>query len=102
MGAIQITPDLYEKVDFTSTYLGVRVALVVPDPCADDHKTTGKMDQLRGRRLAVEKGSYCADLLRRIAPDFTSVELEDPLDVFKKPSVATRCSPPQKRARLMR
>jgi len=83
VGAVQVTPDLYEKVDFTSIYLGLRVALVVPDARAGDYKTITKMDRLKGRRLAVEKGSYYVGLLRTIAPNFTIVELEDPLDFFK-------------------
>ena len=43
---------------------------------------------IRDRRIAVEKGSYYARLLRAVAPNFTIVELDDPMDFFRKPGVA--------------
>jgi len=83
VGAVQLTPDLYEQVDFTSVYLALRAALVALDAQAGDYRTLKDIEKLKGRRLAVETGSYYARLLRAGAPNYTIVELDDPLDFFK-------------------
>jgi len=88
MGAVSVTPDLYEKADFTAIYLTLHAAVVVPDAQARSYKTLQSIAALKGKRIAVEKGSYYARLLRAVAPNFTIVELDDPMDFFKKPGVA--------------
>ena len=88
MGAVAVTPDLYEKADFTDIYLSLHAAVVVPDAEARSYKTLESIAALRGRRIAVEEGSYYARALRASAPNFTVVELDDPMDFFKRPGAA--------------
>jgi Na+/H+-dicarboxylate symporter/ABC-type amino acid transport substrate-binding protein len=88
MGAVIVTPDLYEKVDFSDVYLTLHAAVVVPDAAARTYKSREAIGRLKGKRLAIEKGSYYAGLLRRVLPNFTVVELDDPMDFFRKPGVA--------------
>ena len=88
MAAVSVTPDLYEKADFTDIYLTLHVAVVVPDAQAREFKTLESIAALKGKRIAVEKGSYYARVLRAAAPNFTIVELDDPMDFFTEPGVA--------------
>ena len=88
MGAVAVTPDLYEEADFTDIYLTLHVAVVVPDADAAAYKTAEDIIALRGKRIAVEEGSYYARVLREVVPNFTVVELDDPMDFFRKPGVA--------------
>ncbi len=88
MAAVSVTPDLYEKADFTDIYLSLHVAVVVPDAQAREFKTLESIAALKGKRIAVEKGSYYARVLRAAAPNFTIVELDDPMDFFTEPGVA--------------
>lgn len=82
VGALNVTPLLYRRVDFTAVYMTLHIAVVAPDAQADDYRTEASMLRLRGRRIAVERGSYYADALRAGNPNFTIVEIEDPLDFF--------------------
>ena len=88
MGAVAVTPDLYEKAAFTDIYLSLHVAFVVPDADRHDYKTIKSMAALKGMRIAVEKGSYYAGVIRATAPNFSVVELDDPMDFFRRPGVA--------------
>lgn len=88
MGGVVVTPALYEKVDFTDINLTLHIAVVVPDADARSYKTVESLAALEGRRIAVEKGSYYAGVLRAVAPNFTVVELDDPMDFFERPGVA--------------
>ena len=83
VGAIEVTPSQYTLVDFTSVYMTLRIAVVAPDVQADDYRTEESLARLRGRRFAVEKGSYYARLLRAANPNFTVVEIDDSLDFFE-------------------
>ena len=88
MGAVIVTPDLYEKADFTDIYLTLHAAVVAPDAQAATYRSREAVAALKGKRIAVEKGSYYAGLLRLLAPNFTVVELDDPIDFFTDPGVA--------------
>ena len=88
MGAVIVTPDLYEEVDFTDVYLTLHAALVVPDAQAGTYSSREAIGALRGKRIAVEKGSYYARLIPLAAPNLTVVELDDPIDFFTEPGVA--------------
>ena len=83
VGAIEVTPSQYALVDFTSVYMTLRIAVVAPDAQADDYRTEQSFARLHGRRIAVEKGSYYARLLRAANPNFTVVEIDDSLDFFE-------------------
>ena len=99
VGAIQVTPDLYEKVDFTAIYLGLRVALVVPDPRAGDYKTTRKLDRLKGRRLAVERAAttpICCAWSPPTSPSWSWTIRS----TSSRAAWPTRCSAPPKGLRL--
>jgi len=88
MGAVVVTPDLYERADFTDVYLTLHAAVVAPDAQAATYESREAVAALRGKRIAVEEGSYYAGLLRLVVPNFTVVELDDPIDFFTEPGVA--------------
>ena len=88
VGGVNLTPSLYREVDFSAVFLTLHVAVVAPDAQADDYRTLERLTSLRGRRLAVERGSYYADLLRAGNPNFTIVEVDDALDFFTQPGLA--------------
>ena len=88
MGAVIVTPDLYERVDFTDVYLTLHAAVVVPDAQTAIYRSREAIAALEGKRIAVEKGSYYAGLIRLMAPNLTVVELDDPIDFFVEPGVA--------------
>jgi Na+/H+-dicarboxylate symporter/ABC-type amino acid transport substrate-binding protein len=83
VGGVDLTPTLYKEVDFSSVYMTLHIAVVAPDAQADDYRTEARLAGLRGRRLAVEKGSYYATALRAGNPNLTIVELDDSMDFFK-------------------
>ena len=88
MGAVAVTPDLYREAGFTDIYLALHVAAVVRDEDSASYKTMQSIEELKGKRIAVEEGSYYARALRRAVPNFTVVEIDDPMDFFKRPGVA--------------
>jgi len=88
VGGVDLTPSLYRTVDFSSIYLTLHIAVVAPDAQADDYRTLERISGLRGRRIAVERGSYYADVLRAGNPNLAVVEVEDALDFFAHPGVA--------------
>jgi len=83
IGAVDVTPSLYRQVDFSTIYMTLRIAVVAPDAQADDYRTEESISALRGRRIAVERGSAYADALRAGNPNFTVVEIDDALDFFQ-------------------
>ena len=82
VGAVDVTPSLYKEVDFSTVYMTLRIALVAPDAQADDYRTAARFERLRGRSIAVEKGSYYAEAIRAGNPEFKVVEIADALDFF--------------------
>ena len=88
MGAVAVTPDLYREAGFTDIYLALHVAAVVRDEDSASYKTMQSIEELKGKRIAVEEGSYYARALRRVVPNMTVVEIDDPMDFFKRPGVA--------------
>ena len=88
VGAVNLTPSLYRQVDFSTVYLTLHIAVVAPDGQADDYRTEARFEALRGRRLAVEKGSYYADVIRAGNTNLEVVEIDNALDFFEKPGLA--------------
>ncbi len=88
MGAVDLTPSLYQVVDFSTVYMTLHVAVVAPTAQADDYRTEEGLARAAGRTIAVEKGSYYADVLRATNPTMHVVELASGLDFFRSPGAA--------------
>ena len=85
MSAVQMTPGLYRDVDFSDIYQTLHIAVVAPDAEAGLYRTEEdytRLEQRHDTRVAVEKGSYYAKLLRAANPAFTIVEVGAAQDFF--------------------